>query len=382
MRRVDEANPHNIEALVASSYEAAFDSSGDCGWCGFLAELCDYFGAAAGGLLQHDFTLKESSLRHEYSIDGWGEFAAERTWSGTMPEIAPHRTRLNGHGSNGSVILSETAAGCAQPCAVGAAVPTQLTGVISHEAARVSWICLVRPATDAAFNAGQKVAFEHLLPHFRRSLGLRSSLIRDRTSHTSLVGFMDLLPVAMLRVDRKGFVHFRNQAAVELMADESGVLLRRDGTIATSLPGATEHLRRSIAKVADRAHEQSAPVAGAHCLVPRGPGRLPLICVLYPVGSKHSETGGHQESTVAIAIKDPQATVSDGIETFQLAFGLTKAEARLIGLLLEGRGLFEAAEHLGITRNTARTHMRNIYGKVGMHRQADLIALVERFNMF
>jgi DNA-binding CsgD family transcriptional regulator len=51
-------------------------------------------------------------------------------------------------------------------------------------------------------------------------------------------------------------------------------------------------------------------------------------------------------------------------------------------LLTGGQGLFEAAEKLGITKNTARTHMRNIYSKVGTHRQADLIRLFGQFSMF
>ena len=379
MRQALDVNRHNIEALVAASYEAAFDQSTDCSWCAFLSELCDYFGAAAGGLVQHDYALQENSLRHKYNIEGWTEIDVEYNWDPVMPASSD----MPGAAPNGSTVWPSTATGPAdrdKQGSPGAAISHQLTGLISREADQISWLCLTRPVDRVAFNPDHQTAFEHLLPHFRRSLGLRSALIRDRSSHTTLIDIMDILPVAMLRVDRKGYVHFKNLAAEELLADEGGVVLRRDGTLAASTSGATEHLRRTISKAADRACAQSA--AGAHCLVPRGTGRLPLICVLYRVGGNPDEPNGHGDPTVAIAIKDPQASVSDGIEAFQAAFGLTKAEARLIGLLLEGRGLFEAAGHLGITKNTVRTHMRNIYGKVGMHRQTDLISMVERFNIF
>jgi len=384
MRHVLEGNRHNIEALVAASYEAAFDRSSDCSWCAFLSELCDYFGAVAGGLVLHDVALQESSLRHKYNIDGWDEIDAGHDWDAVISRSARAPDRLNGGARNGSATWPDAATGPAgrdRQSSIGGSVSHQLIGLISREAGQITCLCLTRPANGAAFNPGHQITFEHLLPHFKRSLGLRSALIRDRTSHTSLVDIMDLLPVAMLRVDRKGYVHFKNLAAEELLADEGGILLRRDGTLATGTAGATEHLRRVIAKVADRAWARSTAGASAHCLVPRGAGRLPLICVLYPVRGDRSSSD-RREPMVAIAIKDPQASVSDGIEAFQAAFSLTKAEARLIGLLLEGRGLFEAADHLGITKNTVRTHMRNIYAKVGMHRQTDLISMVERFSMF
>ena len=383
MRHAVQADSRSVEALVAASYEAAFDRSNDCSWCVFLSELCEHFDAAAGGLVQHDLTLKESSLRHKYNIGGWNGIDAGCDWEPGTGPIARAPGRMNCEPSNGSVLWPDGDNEAADPerrRSSGALPAHRLTGLISREGGHVTWLCLTRAPSGPPFDPDHQVTFEHLLPHFRRSLGLRSALIRDRASHTTLIDIMDLLPVAMLRVDRAAYVHFKNLAAEELLAGRGGVVLRRDGTLAASTPGATDHLRRMISKTADRVGAQSA--ASAHCLVPRGTGRLPLICVLYSVRGDPSAAEGRRDPTVAIAIKDPQASVSDGIEAFQAAFGLTKAEARLIGLLLEGRGLFEAAGHLGITKNTARTHMRNIYGKVGMHRQTDLIAMVERFNLF
>jgi DNA-binding CsgD family transcriptional regulator len=63
-------------------------------------------------------------------------------------------------------------------------------------------------------------------------------------------------------------------------------------------------------------------------------------------------------------------------------YGLTNAEARLLRFLSDGCGLLEAARELVITKNTARTHMRSIYAKVGTHRQSDLVRLLHRFTLF
>lgn len=57
-------------------------------------------------------------------------------------------------------------------------------------------------------------------------------------------------------------------------------------------------------------------------------------------------------------------------------FDLTPTESRVAAMIVHGRGLFEAAGLMGITRNTARTHMKRIYAKTGARRSADLVRVL------
>ena len=52
---------------------------------------------------------------------------------------------------------------------------------------------------------------------------------------------------------------------------------------------------------------------------------------------------------------------------------LVRAESLLAQVVYEGRSLPEAAEQLGISVNTTRTQLRSIFGKVGVHSQAELL---------
>ena len=54
-------------------------------------------------------------------------------------------------------------------------------------------------------------------------------------------------------------------------------------------------------------------------------------------------------------------------------FGLTAAEARLTAALVEGNSVKEFAEATGVSLNTARTHLKNLFIKVGVKRQAALV---------
>lgn len=58
--------------------------------------------------------------------------------------------------------------------------------------------------------------------------------------------------------------------------------------------------------------------------------------------------------------------------------GLTKREAEVLVALARGRNASHIQEELGISYNTAKTHVKRIYTKLGVHTQQELIDLVER----
>ena len=58
-------------------------------------------------------------------------------------------------------------------------------------------------------------------------------------------------------------------------------------------------------------------------------------------------------------------------------FGLTPREAEALELLAHGRNTAAIQERMVVSRSTAKTHVRNVYAKLGVHSQQDLIDLVE-----
>ncbi|MDR2715368.1 MAG: LuxR C-terminal-related transcriptional regulator, partial [Coriobacteriaceae bacterium] len=62
------------------------------------------------------------------------------------------------------------------------------------------------------------------------------------------------------------------------------------------------------------------------------------------------------------------------------AFRLTPREGEVLVLLAHGRTLSIIARDLFVAKGTARTHMENIYRKLDVHKQQELIDLVEQFG--
>jgi DNA-binding NarL/FixJ family response regulator len=60
---------------------------------------------------------------------------------------------------------------------------------------------------------------------------------------------------------------------------------------------------------------------------------------------------------------------------------LTPRERTALKLLAEGATKAQVAENLGVSVNTARTHMQNLYRKLGLHSRLELIHLAARHGL-
>ena len=80
--------------------------------------------------------------------------------------------------------------------------------------------------------------------------------------------------------------------------------------------------------------------------------------------------------TAMLMLRDPaRRPIIPGASLAQL-FGLTPAEALLASELARGYSLDEAAGHLNVSRNTARSQLQSIFMKTGVNRQGELVRML------
>jgi DNA-binding CsgD family transcriptional regulator len=79
-----------------------------------------------------------------------------------------------------------------------------------------------------------------------------------------------------------------------------------------------------------------------------------------------------QDGDVFVALDNP-ARVSRRLQLANMVYGLSEAQLRLAGEIVGGLTLPAAAEKLGISPNTARTHLNRIFEKTGVNNQAALV---------
>jgi len=97
-----------------------------------------------------------------------------------------------------------------------------------------------------------------------------------------------------------------------------------------------------------------------------------LLVVPLPDDEDMSSDSGN----VAIFINDPEKHNEPPTGVLARLYGLTDAEARLLQALIVGKKLETVSEDFGVSMNTVRSHLKQVFRKTGTNRQPELVSLV------
>lgn len=151
-----------------------------------------------------------------------------------------------------------------------------------------------------------------------------------------------------------------NAQAVALLGSGRG-LAASSGRLVLAGKGASETLRAILESI------DSSPAA--HAIKIDGDGHA--VMRLERVG---------QSDLVAVLILSPHRSEVIWADT-RAVFGLTPAEDRLVKQLMEGANIEQVSNDLDISIETARTHVRRSYLKIGVTNREQLFAALSPFRL-
>ena len=229
-----------------------------------------------------------------------------------------------------------------------------------------------RTASAGAYEATETAHLALLLPHLYRSIRVFIRLTSIGALAAAGTEIINRLPQGIIVTDAAGRVGFANSAAEAMIAESDGLTIR-DGVLQTSRRKETEQLVRLIGEAA------GVPVAKGRVeimrtgamQVSRPSMRQPLPLVVAPMRFGDSSPRG--PLAVSIIISDPERLPEATAETLVRLYRLTAAEAKLAVLLIRGHSPRAAADELGVTINTVRTHIRHLLLKTETERLTDLV---------
>jgi len=232
-------------------------------------------------------------------------------------------------------------------------------------------LAVFRDRRDFSGSATAVRFFKQLYPHMRQAVKNGVALRLRRAQTSALSSFLEFHPNGVIILDEQRTILFSNRYAREILGRSDGLLLQNARVTARRRCDA-DHLMRLIETMFDDG-VNAKPKDVARLLIPRCPDANYLVRVT-PLRRTYRRLG-RQTPVVALSIGDgePAETVQ---ETLNLIFGLTGRQAELTMAIFEGRTLTEAANHIGVSRNTAKEHLREIFAKTGVTRQANLVRLV------
>lgn len=248
---------------------------------------------------------------------------------------------------------------------MGADISTPDSGVLRFR--------LTRPHKAPDFSAEEKYLCNRLLPHLRRSLHVHNLMGRTKSLGTLYAQAINRLSVATLVLDASGSVLQLNEVAHSLLDSADGLKLV-GGRLEATYPSDNRELHRLIRLAAEVHQGGEMPSRDALSISrPSGEVSLGLVVEHVPV-TQWAE--GKGEPAVVIYIRDAVGRSQVDTRIAKELFQFTPAETALALELANGLSLEEAAENLGIMRNTARAHLRSIFSKTGVRRQAELVRVM------
>lgn len=244
-----------------------------------------------------------------------------------------------------------------------------LGGTMALENQTVGLFGIHRPHGTTPFENGDRRLLGLLMPHMTRAIQLHLRLSslkhRERIGHAAL----DSLATGVVIVTAGGRLLFANVAAEVVLKGGEGVSIR-NGVLRARDRVRDQALHRAIEQAAKAAVGHLSP-PGEALHLPRL-GRRPLsllICPLRPEALSIVRT----EAAALIFIGDPDNQPRTSQTVLAEIWGLTPAEARLAAALVEGERVESFADRVGISVQTARTQLKQIFAKVGCKRQSELV---------
>ncbi|MEN8195653.1 MAG: PAS domain S-box protein [Pseudomonadota bacterium] len=197
------------------------------------------------------------------------------------------------------------------------------------------------------------------------------AIMRDVTERRQAEETLNLLSTGMALVDRDCRLLLANRSASRLLDSGDGLALSH-GRITAARREQVDHLRDLVDGVCTGVGVEEDEGAGV-MTIDRGDSVRPLSIKVAPVQLNSSDDGS---KVAAVFIRDLEIRQSVPPEVVAKLFGLTFAEARVVAELVKGKRPQEVAEDLGVSLNTVRNQLKQIFSKTNTGRQSELISLV------
>jgi DNA-binding CsgD family transcriptional regulator len=223
------------------------------------------------------------------------------------------------------------------------------------------------------FDADDKRALALILPHFTRAMQLHRRLVALDKARQVDAAALEALSLGVMVVTASGQLVYANAVATAVLRIGEG-LTTRFGQLHAQDRAKDGVLRQMINSATGTPQGVLNGGAGGVLALPRPQGQ-PLTLLVCPM--RPGAIGllpGQPAAMIFIGSSDSCATPRQAV--LASLWGLTPAEARLAAAVLTGDRLEACSQRLGISLNTAKTQLKQVYAKSGYSGQAELLRAV------
>jgi DNA-binding CsgD family transcriptional regulator len=357
--------------MVSGFYDASMDPKL---WPEVLGRMRDALHADAAAVVSHDFEQGRGQLDHSASIDAMF-VTAYRDFYSRQNVWLQHSERFQ---QPGTVLTSQQLADAPK------LVETDfyrywlrpqnlfhhLIGVLDVQGPQVTFLSFARSREKGAFWEDDGEMLFRLLPFMRQGLRAGQVFRRVQDVERILLETLDIMPIGIVLLGCSGIVLTANRAAREIIDTEEALFLGSTGLglkLAAGRFRFRDFLAGSMGERRPDANDEMHTFS-----VPRDGDRRPITLLVMPVKDR-TQRRTDRDAAAVLFIGDPERPVDIDPRHLVRMYGLSRAESRVAVLLAKGLRLEQSAQHLGLTYETVRKHLKQIFAKTGTDRQAELI---------
>lgn len=246
----------------------------------------------------------------------------------------------------------------------------QIGAMFMTNGQRFAAITTMRSRHDGPFEVEKERLLSVLVPHIRRAVLLHDRLQTMALDVDSYEAALDRTTLGVILFDATGSIARMNDAARRVIDAHDGLSVRRgelhasrgdeDARLHAMIRGAASSLQRLTTSPGDlMTISRPSMKASYEAMVTALPPRRRIF--------------NNMNAAVVLFVTDPERPLEVDRPALQRLYGLTKAEARLAGMLAAGKSLDECAACQCVSRETIRTHLKRIFEKTDTSNRAELM---------
>ncbi|MBB4216543.1 DNA-binding CsgD family transcriptional regulator/PAS domain-containing protein [Rhizobium sp. BK212] len=367
MLQSNEVSSELIDLIYGSLF-------GECNWQDFLDRVAQTSPNGKAALHYHDLA---SPIAHVPYVSGFSRTEVDQ-FSSHFASVNPWIPRLSvvpvGQGVCGDEIFPRKdllksefyndwlkgQAGC----------ETSIGVSIIREETRTFVLSTCTSSADPDFNKAAAGRYTILAPHLKRAFDFirkRDLLAPEKQATQTL---LDSIGAGLIYVSEQGRARQWNKSAEAFVEAGFPVHIAPDGRLALQC--------ETSAAVLDFLTSRKGVQTKPHTAIVKGKNKANYRITLVRLQSD-AFTEFLEGPTVAVIIEPMMTTpFSERRDFLMETYKLTATEMRIASSIASGRSPKEVAVADHISYETVRTHLRNIYSKLGVNSQVGLVALLMR----
>ena len=233
------------------------------------------------------------------------------------------------------------------------------------------------PIDSGGWWSTQLNMIQRLLPHLRQFVYVRQALASAEAMGASFTELLANKRVGVVHMDRRGVIVAMNDRARDILRRGDG-LSDQGGHLRAWLPADDANLNQLLARALPNI--QGSAASGS-IMIRRSPGFPRLALHVNPMTVRQMDFGARGVGALVLIVDPTSQSVIDP-DIVAATLGLTPSESRVATLLAEGSSVRDIASTTGRQESSIRWHIKQIYRKLGISRQAELVRLVLSITEF